>query len=402
MHRFILLYLLSACVSTHAQTLLEAISTNPSLSNFVTFYSTNEEFARTLFYNESKWPITVLVPNNDAFERYQRENNVSLTDINASNLLALVQYHTLVSNLTKDNFSDPIGATIPTQLDGPQYNNRTAGTSLAAKFGGPERASGQVVFIQPQGESSTSFLLSRQVEGSSSSSVRSGLGSNVNLTALEDNENAWDGGRFHIINGLLTPPQVCSSTIRSAGLVNLDNALNRSGLWPALNGGLNITCLGPSNEAFRGSGNPDATLNETELQGALLHHTLPEVAYSDFLYDGQEFNTLQNTTVRVTVQGEGKDRQIWFNNAKVINANVLAMNGLMHILDSIMLPLDQINATSSGMPSATATPTPTQTQTESPTGSGTTATTSGAAAPLSVSRMNWNLLGLFSAILVLS
>jgi hypothetical protein len=50
---------------------------------------------------------------------------------------------------------------------------------------------------------------------------------------------------------------------------------------------------------------------------------LPEVAYSDYLYNGQEFRTLQNGTVRVRVEGEGQGRSVWFNNAKLINANVL-------------------------------------------------------------------------------
>lgn len=48
-------------------------------------------------------------------------------------------------------------------------------------------------------------------------------------------------------------------------------------------------------------------------------HTLPEVAYSNFLTDGMKFTSLQNATVTVTV----KDNQIWFNDAKVIQPNVL-------------------------------------------------------------------------------
>ena len=99
--------------------------------------------------------------------------------------------------------------------------------------------------------------------------------------------------------------------------------MNRSGLWSALDSHPNITCLGPSNNAFSTAGNPDATLNQTALQGALLFHTLPEVAYSDYLYDGQEFTSLQNMTVKVSIKGEGNDKQIYFNNAKVLDANVL-------------------------------------------------------------------------------
>lgn len=85
-----------------------------------------------------------------------------------------------------------------------------------------------------------------------------------------------------------------------------------------------MTCLGPSDAAFKAAGNPDRELDRTALTSAMLSHTLNEVAYSDFLYDGQEFTTLQNGTVRVRIDDpEGGNRTIYFNNAKVVNANVL-------------------------------------------------------------------------------
>lgn len=321
--------LLAAFLTTtaNAQTLIEAISKIPTLSNFTAFYQANEPFANALFANSSNYPITVLCPNDDAFAAFQAQFGIPLTDAPPETLLELVQYHTLVSNLSADNFTDDggKGVTTPTLLTNEMFNNRSVGTEMASRFGGAARASGQVVFIKSEktGGSARRFLLSRQSNGVSQASVRSGLQSNVNLTTLDDAEGLWDGGRFHIIDGLLTPPTMCSTTIRNAKLTGLDTALNRTKLWDALDGGKNLTCLGPNDKAFSDAGSPDQKLNETTLTGALLFHTLPEVAYSDYLVDGQEFKSLQNGTVRVRIEGEGTERAIWFNNARVVDANVL-------------------------------------------------------------------------------
>lgn len=311
-----------------AQTLLDALSKVPELSNFTAFYRVNQAFAALYFGNKSAYPITFLAPNDDAFAAYYEQHQVSLFDVGVENLLQLVQYHTLVSNLTSDNFTSngAKGLTAPTMLKDSPNNNRSSGVSLAGKFGGPERARGQVVFIQSAGQASAPNrfkLMTRQSTSPQNAGVRSGLGSTVNLQTLDADQGTWDGGRFHIVDGLLTLPTTCATTIRSAGLANLDNALNRTRLWTALEGKKNITCLGPNNAAFQAIGNPDISLNTTALTSALLYHTLPEVAYSDFLVDGQEFTSLQNGTVRVRIEDSNGTRAIWFNNAKVINPNVL-------------------------------------------------------------------------------
>ncbi|CAO2655119.1 Nn.00g101830.m01.CDS01 [Neocucurbitaria sp. VM-36] len=386
------LIILATTVTANAQSLDEALSKFPDLSNFTAFYATNQAFASAYFGNTTAYPITFLAPNNEAFATFQERYGASLANIPVETLLALVQYHTLVSNLTTNDFdnSGKQGLTVPTMLNNALNNNRTAGVSLAGKFGGLAKASGQVVFIKSadSGSSRRFRLMSRQDGGQPPSSIRSGLSSNVGIQAINGEEGVWDGGRFHIVDGFLTPPTTCASTIRSAGLVNLDNALNRSNLWPALDGGRNLTCLGPNDAAFRSAGTPDATLNSTALADALHFHTLPEVAYSDYLYDGQEFRSLQNATVRVRVVEDGGAREIYFNNAKVLDANVLTHNGLMHVLDAVMVPLEQMNTTNTtafGKPSATVSVTGTST-----TSSSTSVASTGVASDMKVGEWNWN------------
>ncbi|KAJ4993714.1 Fasciclin-like arabinogalactan protein-like protein 6 [Stagonosporopsis vannaccii] len=357
--------------ATYAQTLLEALSRIPELSNFTSFYQNNEAFATAYFSNESSYPITFLAPSNDAFTKYFEQNQASLFDVEPDALLQLVQYHTLVSDLKSENFTSArsTGLTAPTMLKDSRSNNRSSGVQLAAKFGGPERARGQVVFIQSAGQASAPnlFKLMNRQSSPQNAGVRSGLGSIVNLQALNAEQGTWDGGSFHIVDGLLTLPTTCARTIRNAGLASLDNAGNRTLIWGRLDGTKNVTCLGPSNNAFQAAGNPDTALNETELTDVILFHTLPEVTYSDFLVDGQEFKSLQNGTVRVRIEENDGDRTIWFNNARVIDANVLTHNGLMHVLDAVMVSLEQLNSTNTtASGTAPSGPSSTATDTASP------------------------------------
>jgi transforming growth factor-beta-induced protein len=70
---------------------------------------------------------------------------------------------------------------------------------------------------------------------------------------------------------VLTPPAPCSNTIKGQGnLKGLDTALTNAGLYNALDHTSNVTCLAPSNNAFRAAGNPQTTLNSTDLSSALL------------------------------------------------------------------------------------------------------------------------------------
>jgi uncharacterized surface protein with fasciclin (FAS1) repeats len=102
-------------------------------------------------------------------------------------------------------------------------------------------------------------------------------------------------------------------------LTALNRALDRADLSSTLDHLRNITCIAPTDEAFRNAGSPDASATADELTSALTYHTLTEPLYTNFLQDGQEFTSVSNVTVRVTVNTTG----IWFNDAKLITTNVL-------------------------------------------------------------------------------
>jgi hypothetical protein len=50
----------------------------------------------------------------------------------------------------------------------------------------------------------------------------------------------------------------------------LDDALVKTKLYPALDTSPNVTCLAPSSDAFKAAGNPQDSLDSTNLTQALL------------------------------------------------------------------------------------------------------------------------------------
>jgi len=144
---------------------------------------------------------------------------------------------------------------------------------------------------------------------------------------------------------VLEPPRPCSNTIRGINeLESLDRALNRSGIWPVLNASPNVTCLAPNKAAFEAAGSPDSKLDQADLISALTFHTLPQPLYTNFLKDGMEIKSLANLTVRISVNDSGT----YFNDAKVVRLNVLTNNGMVHVLDKVMSPINGEKLTAAG------------------------------------------------------
>lgn len=118
-----------------------------------------------------------------------------------------------------------------------------------------------------------------------------------------------------------------------------------------------MTLLAPTNDAFAKL--PQTTLdfltdamNNDALVEVLTYHVLPGVYPSTLLSDGMTIDTLEGTPVTVSVTMGS----VMFNGATVTAANVLANNGLVHVIDTVLT-----------IPVATESPTPSPVDTESPT-----------------------------------
>ncbi|HVK02377.1 MAG TPA: fasciclin domain-containing protein [Armatimonadaceae bacterium] len=120
----------------------------------------------------------------------------------------------------------------------------------------------------------------------------------------------------------------------------LVKAVQAAGLVDALKTTGNITVFAPTNEAFAKL--PKGTLemllkpeNKAKLQAILKYHVLPnKVMAKDVvaLKTPTKVKTLQGSTVLVN------PKALKVDNAKIVKTDVAADNGVIHVIDTVILP----------------------------------------------------------------
>lgn len=120
-------------------------------------------------------------------------------------------------------------------------------------------------------------------------------------------------------------------------LSTLNSAVTSAGLQSALSGQGSYTVFAPSNAAFAKlpSDTLANTLSDTAaLRNLLSYHVVGERATAAQLRGVQGGTTLQGADVRVSTRGN----QVVINNATVTRADIVACNGVVHIIDTVLMP----------------------------------------------------------------
>jgi uncharacterized surface protein with fasciclin (FAS1) repeats len=128
--------------------------------------------------------------------------------------------------------------------------------------------------------------------------------------------------------------QVAASAPQFSTLVKL---VKSAGLVKALSGKTKLTVFAPTNAAFAKV--PKATLtklahNKKALAAVLEYHVVKGALTAAQVEKHKKLKTLQGATVSVTVKKHG----VYINNAKVITANLHASNGIIHVINAVLIP----------------------------------------------------------------
>ncbi|HUU82799.1 MAG TPA: fasciclin domain-containing protein [Phycisphaerae bacterium] len=111
-----------------------------------------------------------------------------------------------------------------------------------------------------------------------------------------------------------------------------------AGLVDTLKGKGPYTVFAPTDEAFKKLGKELDDLqkpeNKAELQRILKHHVLDGQKTAAVIKTMKAAKTLAGENVRITV----KDDVVMVDAAKVTNADTKASNGLIHIVDTVLMP----------------------------------------------------------------
>jgi uncharacterized surface protein with fasciclin (FAS1) repeats len=115
-------------------------------------------------------------------------------------------------------------------------------------------------------------------------------------------------------------------------------AATAAGLVETLQGEGPYTVFAPTDEAFAAlpEGTLDALLaNPEELKKVLLYHVVEGKVTSDQVVGMTEATSVEGSPIAISV----KDDTVYLNDsAKVVTADVAASNGVIHIIDAVLLP----------------------------------------------------------------
>lgn len=246
-------------------------------------------------------PFTVFAPTNDAFNRFLTANGLTATQLLASDGLGeTLTYHV-------------VGALVPA-------SSVSAG-KVTSVSGDPFYVS-----IAPNNEI--------------------WINGNTKITATDVMAS---NGIIHVLENVITPPTqsiaqiaIASTTAAQPEFTQLVAALVRANLAGAFQGGFDddLTVFAPTDAAFRnlyaalGVTSVDEIPLET-LTAVLQYHVVPARAFSQDLRQGASLPTLltgKNLTVNLS--------DLKINDAGLVAAalNIHATNGVIHVIDKVMLP----------------------------------------------------------------
>jgi hypothetical protein len=139
------------------------------------------------------------------------------------------------------------------------------------------------------------------------------------------------------------PTTVVDIIVNSPVHNTLETAVIAAGLADDLSGDGPFTVFAPTDAAFAAlpAGTLDALLADPTgaLAQVLLYHVVSGEALSTDLSNGQTIATLQGGSVTVTINANG----VFINDAQVVLADVVADNGVVHVIDAVLTPSTSVN-----------------------------------------------------------
>ena len=157
-------------------------------------------------------------------------------------------------------------------------------------------------------------------------------GANVTLADVNTSN-----GVIHVIDKVLLPTATPNDIPRTAQCTGIHNtlvtAVIQAGLLETLQGEGQFTVFAPTDQAFTDAGIDLSTLNQSQLSDILLYHVLGSSVQSSAITDGLEITMVNgdNATFSTT-------SGVMINGANVTLADVATSNGMIHVIDKVLMP----------------------------------------------------------------
>ena len=256
---------------------------------------------------------TLFAPTDDAFKAFGYVDAAAINAAPADLLKSVLQYHLLGTRLGSTDI--PVGV------------NTTQTTLLPTG----------VVYLSKvaSGTSTTTFKVS------------------VNGAHVFQPEGLANNGVVYAIDRVLLPPlfgniaatiQGIPTLLPTASFKLLTAAVTKAGIGSSLTGTTPLTVFAPTDAAFKASGYDSTTIAKASvavLTNVLTYHVLNGRTYTPLITDGSSLSTLQGGTITagisttaLTVTGKGNGT----TPATIVGPDITATNGVVHIIDRLLLP----------------------------------------------------------------
>jgi len=149
-----------------------------------------------------------------------------------------------------------------------------------------------------------------------------------------------DNGIIHVIDRVILPEPIQDivQVARGAEVFNtLLTAIEAAGLTGALKGNGPFTVFAPTDDAFAAIDTEvlgDLVADTELLTAVLTYHVVPGLFLAEDVLDLDSAPTLNGKDVSISVM----DGQVMVDGASVITTDILATNGVVHVIDRVILP----------------------------------------------------------------
>ena len=132
---------------------------------------------------------------------------------------------------------------------------------------------------------------------------------------------------------------IVDTAVAAGSFKTLVAAVQAADLVDALKGDGPLTVFAPTDEAFAAlpAGTVDDLLkpeNKAKLQAILKYHVVSGKVTADQVTKLNKAKTLEGDNVKIKTAGGS----VMINDAKVAKADVMASNGVIHVIDKVLLP----------------------------------------------------------------
>jgi transforming growth factor-beta-induced protein len=151
-------------------------------------------------------------------------------------------------------------------------------------------------------------------------------------------------GVIHVIDTVLLPPSdIVDTAIADGRFKTLVAAVQAAGLVDTLKGKGPFTVFAPTDDAFAmlPAGTLDTLLkpeNKDQLAGILTYHVVAGSVMAADVVKLTLADTVNGAPVKIMVDGD----KVFINDAQVIITDIQTSNGVIHVIDSVLLPPSDI------------------------------------------------------------